>query len=550
MKKERKSPQMKKEIADKIISEYTQKIFGFALSKTYNTYKAEELASRITLDVYTSLLRAEDIQNIASYIYRVSCNVYARFVDEEKRGKYVSLDEVGGGALQSRDFTDDLVHEETLDELRREVAFLSKLQREIIILHYFQNLKQSEIADRLNIPLGTVKWHLHDARKSIKEGMNMKREKGTLGMNPVKIEMGMSGNMSPDGKGTWSYFQRSIAQNIAYAAYYEAKTINEIAEELGVSTAFIEDEIAYLEEYGFMDKVAGGKYLTNIYISERTNEIVERRHELNKKYAKIVREKYIPLVFNAVEDYKAKKIYTPLEDVNFLMYSMVGIACRYKLYHEKESIDTSKYRVKRKDGGDYIALGWVTNNLNQDELSYDSVKYSVPNNMDKWSEKTASWQISSYYDSRSDSPDDNRNEDYCYLYEYITGKITKSEEHADKFKCLYDKGFLVPNDGSEYVNIIIAENSFKGFLDLLPGMSDELKAISEEFDKEVRELDKDNCPPRMKDLNKAWTAGNMCDQNLIAYVFELLLDEGVLKPLTDAQKLSVNTVMFCDTLPK
>ena len=163
---------MKKEIADKIITEYTQKIFGFALSKTHDTYKAEELASRITLDVYTSLLKAEDIRNIDGYVYRVSCNVYARFVDEEKKGAYISFDEAGGMRIQENSsFTDDLIHEETLEQLRREIAFLSKIQREIIIMHYFQNLKQSEIAERLNIPLGTVKWHLHDARKNIKEGL-------------------------------------------------------------------------------------------------------------------------------------------------------------------------------------------------------------------------------------------------------------------------------------------------------------------------------------------------------------------------------------------
>ena len=57
---------------DEIISEYTEKIFGFALSKTMNTDKAEEVASRIVYDVYTSLLKTDDVHNIDGYIYRVS----------------------------------------------------------------------------------------------------------------------------------------------------------------------------------------------------------------------------------------------------------------------------------------------------------------------------------------------------------------------------------------------------------------------------------------------------------------------------------------------
>jgi len=538
---------MKKETADEIIAEYTQKIFGFALSKTYDTYKAEELASRITLDVYISLLKAEDIQNIASYIYRVSCNVYARFIDEEKRGTHISLDEAGGAQLQSGNFVDDLTHEETLNELRREIAFLSKLQREIIILHYFQNLKQSEIAERLNIPLGTVKWHLHDARKTLKEGMNMKREKGALGMNPVKLWMGYSGMPSPTWQDPSHYLKKSIAQNIVYAAYHEAKTITEIAEELGVSAAFIEDEIFYLEELSFIDKVAGNKYLTNIFIRESSKETAEYRHELNKKYSKIIREKYIPLVFDAMKDYKLKKIYTPQDDFNFLIWSAIAYSCRYNLYYSKEDMDTSKYYVKRKDGSNYIALGYVENTF---KVSYDKEKYNVPNNMTRSSEHTSSWQLNSYYDTRGNDPNDNRTEDYEYLYEFITGKLTKDAGNAQKFKHLFDIGYLVAKDNSEYVNIVVTTNSENDVKSLLPAMPDELKTSSEEFDREVYNLQKSQYPAHMQDLYKAWCTGCMSNQDLVAYVVELLLDDGTLKPLTDVQKHSVNTILFCDVLPK
>ena len=83
---------MDKSMVDGIMVEYVPKIFGFAFSKLTNTDKAEELASRITYDVYVSLLNASDIHNIAGYVYRVARNVYARFVDEETRGRYYSLD--------------------------------------------------------------------------------------------------------------------------------------------------------------------------------------------------------------------------------------------------------------------------------------------------------------------------------------------------------------------------------------------------------------------------------------------------------------------------
>jgi len=549
---------MDKLYADKIITEYMEKIFGFALSKTMNTDKAEELASRITYDVYISLLKIGEINNINGYIYRVSSNVYARFIDEEVKGKrYISLDEVG--IPFENDFTLDFEKDEDYIRLRREISYLGRIQREIIVMHYFQRLKQQEIARRLNLPLGTVKWHLHDARNQIKEGISKMDNKVTLGMKPVKLSIGMSGRVNPDNKGPNYYFTKLISQNIAYAAYWEPKSITEIAEELGVSTVFIEDEIKYLEEMSFIDKTAGGKYQTNMLITEISKEIVEEKHKIYKKYAKIVREKYIPLVFDVMKDYKSKKIYVPKNDFNFLMYSAVAYSIRYMLWYKKDmSLHNSKYYIKRKDGGEYVTFGYVENDY---EVSFDRKKYNVPNNMTEGSKHTYTWQITSYYDSRTDTCYDFRGEDHEYLYEYITGKITKIPEHADKFKCLFDKYYLAAEGDAEYVNIIVVNNSgnnpieysesnFMGYFNsLLPKPPKEFKAVGEEFDKEVQKLDNTQHPAHMQDLHRMWNSNNLCDQNLIAYVFELLLDDGTLKPLTETQKHSVNTIMFCDVLP-
>ena len=547
---------MDKKDVDKITAEYMKKVFGFALSKTMNSEKAEELASRIIFDVYISLLKADYVHNIEGYIYRVSRNVYARFVDEEVRGRHISLDEES--IAGEEDFTANFEKNETYIRLRREVSYLGKTQREIVVMHYFQKLKQLEIAQRLDIPLGTVKWHLHDARNQLKNKLeeNIMREKGTLGINPVKLEVGMSGRYGSKGETPSDYFTKLISQNIAYAAYHEPKTITEIAEELGVAAAFIEDEITVLEDMGFIDKVANGKYQTNMLIRESTKEIAEEKHKLYKKYAKIVREKYIPLVLDAMKDYKSKKIYVPKDNLNFLMYSAVAYAIRYMLYF-KQDMDThsSKYFIKRKDGGEYVASGKIRHDY---KISFDWKKYNVPSNMTEGSQHTYSWQITSYYDSRTESCRDFKGEDHECLYEYITGKITKIPEHADKFKMLFDKGYLVSEGDSEYVNIIVAgifnDNNFNNpiqyFNTLLPAPPEELKTVGEEFDNEVQKLDNSQHPAHVRDLHRMWNSNNLCNQNLIAYVFELLLEDGTLKPLTDTQKLSVNTIMFCDTLPE
>ena len=533
---------MEKEIADQIISEYIQKIYGFAISKTHKLDDAEELASQITLDVYTSLLRYNNIDNINGYVYRVAANVYAKFIDKNKRGIHLSLDEViNYNPIDYYDFVNDIIASESYQILRREITYLNNTQRKIIVKHYFEHKKISEIAKDLEIPEGTVKWHLHDAKNNMKEGMKKMREKGTLGINPIEFTS-MGHNGRPGKLGDTSYFFRSsLNQNIAYAAYHEPKTINEIAEELGVAPIFIQSEVDYLVEYGFIDKVGSDKYLTNMCIDEITKEVLIQKHELAKKYAVILKDKYVPLLMPLIEELmKDEKLYVPDNDKNLLMWSIITYALCDKMYMSSKTIDTSRYYVKRPDGGEYMA-GASIDLIGDEDIGIDLSKYGVCGSMTRDSEKYPmiySWQIGTYYDDRIGTWVENTSEDYEYLYEVYTGKIQKDEINADKYKRLYDKGYLI----GDKVNIIIYKDSFDSIYKLLPDVTDEIREINDKYSDELFEVIKDSYPKHMQDLQKAHCANPLCRMSM--RVVESLLADGTLKLPNDDQKHGLNTIMY------
>ena len=76
---------MEKQKADEIITTYLEKIYGFAFKKAYSYDEAEELASEITAEVYSSLLNADNVINISGYIWRICENVYSKFVAKIKK---------------------------------------------------------------------------------------------------------------------------------------------------------------------------------------------------------------------------------------------------------------------------------------------------------------------------------------------------------------------------------------------------------------------------------------------------------------------------------
>lgn len=529
---------MRKEVVDEIVTEYLQKIYGFALSKTGKIDMAEELASQIVLDVYVSLLKYNNIENINGYIYKISANVYARFIDKNKRGIHLSLDEVTNyNPFDYHDFVDDIIQSESYQLVKREIEYLSKIQRQIIVKHYYENKKIKEIAKELNLPEGTVKWHMHDAKNNMKEGMNKMRKSGTLSFNPIKL-YGLGHSGSPGKLGDTSYFLRSsLNQNIAYAAYQNPKTINEIAQELSVSPVFIEEEVEYLVEYGFMDKVGNDKYLTNIIIHEKTKESDIKLHELKLKYAKILKEKYIPLLDSAIDKiYEDKNVYIPDNDKNLLKWSVITYALSNKLF-VGSNIDVSKYYVKRPDGGEYAAFATVDNEY---VSSIDYSKYQYCGSMGRESCKypVNAWQINTYYDNRDGGWRENITEDYEYLYEVYSNKIQKDEINAEKFKRLYDKGYLI----GDKINVIIMNYANNLLNDLLPNITDELIEVNKQYSEEKFAVEKDIYPPHMLDWVKSACASPL--SGIFMFVVEKLVEDGTLQLPTDEQKHGLITLMF------
>ena len=174
---------MDKTFADETIAKYQKKFFGFALAKCSSIAEAEELASRITCEAYLTLREVEDVYNWEGYLYRIAHNVYVHYVKEQTKHRQVNQGETE--IPDSRDIAADYAEKEELKLLKREIAWLGRRHREIVLLYYYHNKKIAEIAEILELPQGTVKWHLSDAKTQLKEGMKQVRRKGNLGIEPI-----------------------------------------------------------------------------------------------------------------------------------------------------------------------------------------------------------------------------------------------------------------------------------------------------------------------------------------------------------------------------
>jgi len=271
-----------------ISTDYTQKIFYFCLKKTGNTFEAEDLSSDILINIIGELRKGRIPEHLSAWVWKIAKNrYYVWSKNKHNRIESVSgIDPIEYEIIDEYDVESEFIHNEDIKSLRRELAFISKEYREIIVAYYIDDRKVRDIARELNLPEGTVKTKLFNSRKILKESMDMAREFGVRSYKPEEVDFVKSGNEGYDGS-PWKQLERKIPKNIILEAYHNPSTIEELAIELGVAMPYMEEEVAELEAVELLKK-NGNKYETNMIIlsKDAQKDIYIKRTSLAEKFFK------------------------------------------------------------------------------------------------------------------------------------------------------------------------------------------------------------------------------------------------------------------------
>ncbi|MGN1479139.1 MAG: RNA polymerase sigma factor, partial [Acutalibacteraceae bacterium] len=136
---------MNRQDAERITTEYLKPVYGFALKRCADMQDAEDLSQEIVMKVFRSLLSHDDIEDIGKFVWTAAHNALANYYRDCGRAvSGVSVDDMAEFLHDfSADVFADIEFKETAGKLHREIAYLSKMQRKIIIAYYYENKKQS-----------------------------------------------------------------------------------------------------------------------------------------------------------------------------------------------------------------------------------------------------------------------------------------------------------------------------------------------------------------------------------------------------------------------
>lgn len=144
----------------------------------------DDLVQEVFLRVWKGLPKLKQPATFSTWLYRITWNVATdrrRMLAKHHsfNSKLKTIDPTGDSDLASSGGdSPDLMYLHYQDLVQRGLAHLSFEHRTAIVLHDLEEIPQKEIAEILNIPLGTVKSRLFHARAALRkflqrEGVNL-----------------------------------------------------------------------------------------------------------------------------------------------------------------------------------------------------------------------------------------------------------------------------------------------------------------------------------------------------------------------------------------
>ncbi|HEY9556677.1 MAG TPA: sigma-70 family RNA polymerase sigma factor [Acidimicrobiales bacterium] len=163
--------------------EHMSSLYSAALRMTRNPADAEDLVQETYLKAYRGFGGFTEGTNLKAWLYRILTNSYINtYRAKQRRPDETDLDDVedlflynrlGGleAARASRSAEDELMDLFSEDEVKRAVEELPENFRMAVLLADVEGFSYKEIAEILDIPIGTVMSRLHRGRKGLEKAL-------------------------------------------------------------------------------------------------------------------------------------------------------------------------------------------------------------------------------------------------------------------------------------------------------------------------------------------------------------------------------------------
>jgi RNA polymerase sigma-70 factor, ECF subfamily len=154
-----------------LVDRYKDLVHGLVWRLAADRSMTEDLAQEVFLKIHRGLPYFRGEARLSTWIYRIVANVCSQARSHPRRE--VPLDRgPDRPAIEPAAPDAAFADFELRDRLEKAIAGLPEQYRFLIAAHHLRGVQYEALAEALGVPLGTIKTHLHRAKRRLRELMD------------------------------------------------------------------------------------------------------------------------------------------------------------------------------------------------------------------------------------------------------------------------------------------------------------------------------------------------------------------------------------------
>jgi RNA polymerase sigma-70 factor (ECF subfamily) len=144
------------------------RIYAFCLRMSANPQLAEEITQDVFVKAWENLHKFRGESKFSTWLHSIAVNEFLTQKRTQKRfmQRFTTTDDI---TKYDRRGEKSEIHFNSNIDLENAISSLPAQAKTVLILHDIEGYRHKEIAEMINIEIGTSKAHLHRARKILRE---------------------------------------------------------------------------------------------------------------------------------------------------------------------------------------------------------------------------------------------------------------------------------------------------------------------------------------------------------------------------------------------
>lgn len=156
-----------------LVSKYKERLYWHVRKIVISHEDADDILQNVFVKIWQGLKEFRYESKLFTWMYRIATNEALNFLNEKRRKVYGNSDEISIYLENTLESDAWFSGDEIQKELQKAILSLSDRQRVVFNMKYFDDMPYEDIAQVLEVAVGTLKATYHNAVKKIEANLKI-----------------------------------------------------------------------------------------------------------------------------------------------------------------------------------------------------------------------------------------------------------------------------------------------------------------------------------------------------------------------------------------